>query len=120
MSDWFIILGMGLITHSQRLSMIVSTGRLTISEPLRRALRFAPAAVLSAILVPEMLQSGGSLDISVGNERMLAGLVAIAVAWRTQNMLLTVALGMLTLWILQAIDWTILAEWPNLGLWLIG
>ena len=109
MSDWIIVLGMGLITHSQRLSMILTSGRLTISEPLRRALRFAPAAVLSAILIPEMLQPGGQLDISLGNERMLAGLVAIVVAWRTQNMLLTVALGMVVLWILQAIDWAIIA-----------
>ena len=109
MSDWIIILGMGLITHSQRLSMIVSSGRLTINDSLRRALRFAPAAVLTAIILPEMLQPAGSLDISLGNERMLAGLVAIFVAWRTQNMLLTVALGMVVLWILQAIDWTILA-----------
>ena len=108
MSDWIIILGMGLITHSQRLSMIVGSGRLAINDSLRRALRFAPAAVLSAIILPEMLQPGGSLDISIGNERMLAGLVAIIVAWRTQNMILTVAVGMIVLWILQAIDWTIL------------
>jgi branched-subunit amino acid transport protein len=109
-SEWIIILGMGLITHSQRLSMILTTGRLAISDPLRRALRFAPAAVLSAILVPEMFLPGGELDVSLGNERLLAGLVAIAVAWRTQNMVLTVTLGMLVLWGLQAIDWAILAR----------
>ncbi|MFN2223793.1 MAG: AzlD domain-containing protein [Candidatus Promineifilaceae bacterium] len=104
MSDWIIILGMGLITHSQRLSMIITSGRLTISEPLRRALRFAPPAVLSAIILPEMLQPGGQLDFSLGNERLLAGLVAILIAWRTKNMVLTVAIGMVTLWILQFIN----------------
>ena len=119
MNDWIIILGMGLITHALRLSMIVTSGRLTINESLRRALRFAPAAVLSAIILPEMFQPAGSLDVSLGNERLLAGLVAIAVAWRTQNMILTVAVGMIVLWILQAVDWTILSEWSNLGLWLI-
>lgn len=108
MSDWVIILGMGLITHALRLSMILTSGRLTINEGLRHALRFAPAAVLSAIILPEMLQPAGALDVSPGNERMLAGLVAIAVAWRTQNMIWTVAVGMVVLWILQAIDWTIL------------
>jgi branched-subunit amino acid transport protein len=120
MSDWIIILGMGVITHFLRLSMILTSGRLTIPEPLRRALRFAPAAVLSAIILPEMLQPAGALDISLGNERLLAGLVAIVVAWRTQNMILTVAVGMIVLWILQAVDWTILGEWSNLSLWLIG
>ena len=30
MSDWIIILGMGVITHVLRLSMIVTSGRLVI------------------------------------------------------------------------------------------
>jgi branched-subunit amino acid transport protein len=108
MSSWIIILGMGLITHSQRLSMILTSGRLTIGEPLKRALRFAPPAVLSAIILPEMLQPGGRLDFSLGNERLLAGLVAIAVSWRTRNMVLTVVIGMVTLWILQFINRSLL------------
>jgi branched-subunit amino acid transport protein len=103
MSDWIIVLGMGLITFGLRLSMIVGSGRLTISEPLQRALRYAPAAVLSAIILPEMLQPGGTLDVSLGNARLLAGLMAIAVAWRTQNMIWTVGVGMVTLWVLPAL-----------------
>ncbi len=120
MSDWIIILGMGIITHALRLSMIIGSGRLTVREPLRRALRFAPAAVLSAIIFPEVLQPGGPLDVSLGNERLLAGLVATMVAWRTQNMILTVALGMVTLWLLQAVDWTIISQWSSLSLRLVG
>ncbi len=120
MSDWIIIIGMGVITHALRLSMIVSAGRLTINESLRRALRFAPAAVLSAIILPEMLQPAGALDVSLGNERLLAGLVAIAVAWRTQNMIWTVTVGMLFLWLLQAVDWTIFSQWSSLVPWLVG
>jgi branched-subunit amino acid transport protein len=119
-NDWLIIIGMGVITHVLRLVMIISSGQLTINESVRRALRFAPAAVLSAIILPEMLQPTGALDVSPGNERMLAGLVAMVVAWRTQNMIWTVAVGMVVLWILQAGDWTILNEWSNLSLWLIG
>jgi len=120
MNDWLIIIGMGLITHAQRLVMILFSGRLVINESMREALRFAPAAVLSAIILPEMLQPAGALDMSLGNERLLAGLVAMAVAWRTKNMIWTVAVGMVVLWILQAVDWTILNEWSNLSLWLIG
>jgi branched-subunit amino acid transport protein len=120
MNDWLIIIGMGLITHALRLVMILSSGRLVINASLRRALRFAPAAVLAAIILPEMLQPAGMPDVSPGNDRLLAGLVAMAVAWRTQNMIWTVAVGMVLLWILQAIDWTILNEWSNLSLWPIG
>jgi len=45
---------------------------------------------------------GGTLDLSLGNERLLAGLLAILVAWRTRNVLLAVAAGMIALWLLQA------------------
>jgi branched-subunit amino acid transport protein len=44
----------------------------------------------------------GALDISLGNERLLAGLVAIVIAWRTRNVFVIVAAGMIALWLLQA------------------
>jgi branched-subunit amino acid transport protein len=57
--------------------------------------------VLSAIILPELLYPAGSLDISLGNTRILAGIVAILVAWFTKNTLLTILAGMLALLILQ-------------------
>ncbi|NCF64955.1 MAG: AzlD domain-containing protein [Chloroflexi bacterium] len=103
MNLWLIIIGMGVITYTIRLSMIVMSGQVQLSDQLQRALRYVPPAVLSAIILPEMVQPGGTLDISLGNERLLAGLIAIVVAWYTQNMIWTVAIGMITLWLLQAI-----------------
>ncbi len=61
-----------------------------------------PAALLSAIILPELLLPGGALDLSLGNERLLSGLVGLLVAWRTRNVLWTVAVGMVALWLLQA------------------
>ena len=104
MNLWLIIIGMGLITYAIRLVMIVGSGTLVLNPRLRSALRFAPAAVLSAIILPEMFQPGGTLDVSLGNERLLAGLIAIAVAWLTQNMIWTVVAGMVSLWVLQALS----------------
>jgi branched-subunit amino acid transport protein len=98
-----IIIGMGLITYAIRLVMIVGSGKLVLNPRLQRALRFAPAAVLSAIILPEMFQPGGTLDVSLGNERLLAGVIAIGVAWLTQNMIWTVVAGMVSLWVLQAL-----------------
>ena len=103
MNLWLIIIGMGVITYTIRLSMIVVSGQVQLSDQLQRALRYVPPAVLSAIILPEMVQPGGTLDISLGNERLLAGLIAIVVAWYTQKMIWTVAIGMITLWLLQAI-----------------
>ena len=100
---WLTLLGMGLITYGIRLSMILLLGRVRISEDWQRALRLVPPSVLSAIIFPELLRPAGSLDISLGNARLLAGIIAAVVAWRTKNALLTIGVGMAALWILQAV-----------------
>jgi len=104
MNLWLVIIGMGVITYAIRLSMIVLSGQIQLGERLQWALRYVPPSVLSAIILPEMLQPGGTVDISLGNERLLAGLIAIVVAWYTKNMIWTVAIGMIALWILQALN----------------
>ncbi len=95
------IVGMGLITYAIRLSLFLLPERVILPPWLLRALRYVPAAVLTAIIAPELFQPGGTLDVSLGNDRLLAGLVAIFVAWRTRNVLLTVAVGLILLWLLQ-------------------
>jgi len=102
MTLWLIIIGMGMITYAIRLSLIVLLGRVGVPVIVQRALRFVPPAVLSAIIFPELLRPGGTLDISPGNARLIAGVVAALVAWRTKNVILTIAVGMAALWILQA------------------
>ncbi len=96
------ILGMGLITFAIRLSLFLLPERVTLPPWLLRSLRYVPAAVLTAIVVPELLLPQGTIDFSLGNDRLLAGLFAILVAWRTRNVFLTVVLGLITLWLLQS------------------
>lgn len=103
MNLWLIIIGMGVITYAIRLSMIVLLEKVDITPTIKQALRFVPPAVLSAIIFPELLQPGGTLDLSLGNERLLAGLLAMLVAWLTKNVLFTIAAGMVVLWLLQTI-----------------
>jgi hypothetical protein len=45
----------------------------------------------------------GALHVSIGNERLLAGLIAAVITWRTRSVLFTLGGGMATLWTLQAI-----------------
>lgn len=98
-----IFLGMGVVTYAIRLSLILLWGRVSVPHLVQQALCFVPPAVLSAIIVPELLQPGGTLQLSLGNARLLAGVLAAAIAWRTRSVLLTIAVGMLALWILQAV-----------------
>jgi len=91
----------GLVTFGMRLSFIYLFGRFEIPELVRRALRFVPPAVLSAIIFPNVLMPNNTLDLSFGNHRMLAGLIAVLVALWTKNTLLTILAGMAALLILQ-------------------
>lgn len=100
MSLWIALLLGGLLTYLLRLSFIALSGR-EFPAWLERSLRFVPPAVLTAILFPELFMQSGALDISLGNNRLLAGLVAILVAWRTRSMLLTILAGMGALLLLQ-------------------
>jgi branched-subunit amino acid transport protein len=102
-ADWWpaLLVG-GLLTFLVRLSFIALLGRIEVPPLLSRALRFVPAAVLTAIIVPELLMHDGEVDLSPGNLRLLAGLVATGVALRTRSVALTIVAGMGALWALQA------------------
>jgi branched-subunit amino acid transport protein len=84
-----------------RFSFIYLFGRFDIPETLRRALHYVPPAVLSAIVFPELLIQDGQLAPGPDNERLLAGLAAILVAWFTRNTLLTILAGLGALLLLQ-------------------
>ena len=98
---WAVIVGMALITYGLRLSVIALLGRLRMPRIVLRALRFVPPAVLSAIILPEVLRPGETLNLSLGNARLPAALLAAVIAWRTRNVLLTIGAGMAALWILE-------------------
>lgn len=93
----------GLVTFAIRLSFIAMLGRVEVPRLLTRALRFVPAAVLSAIIFPELFVHDGAVDVSLGNSRLLAGAVAVLVALKTRSVAWTIASGMAALWALQAL-----------------
>jgi branched-subunit amino acid transport protein len=97
MSLWIAIAGMTVVTFLLRASFLLLPPGVQTPPLLRRALRFVPAAVLTAIWAPEILFSGGALAISLQNERLAAGAVAIAVAWRWRVTFATIVAGLLAL-----------------------
>ena len=93
----------GLVTFGIRLSFIALLGKVELPPALTRALRFVPPAVLSAIILPEVLVRDGAVDLHPANPRLVAGVLAALVAWRTRNVVLTIAVGMAALWTAQAL-----------------
>jgi branched-subunit amino acid transport protein len=88
MTLWLTLFGMALVTFALRASFLVLPPTVDSPPLLKRALRYVPAAVLTAIWAPEVL---------VMNEQLLAGVVAIAVAWRWNRTFATIAAGLLAL-----------------------
>jgi branched-subunit amino acid transport protein len=101
MNLWLTMVLAGLATFLIRYSFIGTAGRLAAPPWFRRMLRFVPIAALTALIWPDLLMPAGELQVSLANPRLLAGFIAALVAWRTQNIFLTIGIGMLALWGLQ-------------------
>ena len=104
MSDWLIIIAAGLLTFSVRAVLLLAVSPDALPDAVRRSLRFVSPAVLTAIIIPAVLYVGADdvFDATPANERLLAAIVAVAVAWATKNTWLTIGVGMASLWALQA------------------
>jgi branched-subunit amino acid transport protein len=103
MNIWLVMILGGLVTFATRLSFILLLDRIKVPDWFRRGLRFVPVAVLSAIILPELTNPNGTLFLSWRNPQLLAGAVAILVAWRTKNVILTIIAGIAALLVIQGI-----------------
>lgn len=103
MNIWLIMIGLGIGTFIIRISFIALFGKWDIPPLLQRALRFIPVSVLFPLVVPQFLTRNNTIDLSLSNPHLVAGLVAGVIAWRTKNVVITILSGMIMLWLLQAL-----------------
>lgn len=102
---WIVMIAIGLLTYLTRLSFILLFQHWQPSQIVQSALRYVPVAVLSAIIVPELVVVDDVLDLSPGNARLIAGVIAILVAWYSKSAVLTIIVGMavflvLNIWVI--------------------
>lgn len=101
---WFVILVLSLGTYVLRASFLLGIERLGgVPKNVEQVLPFVPTAVLAALIAPDLLLVEGALTLTLGNERLLAGVVGLLVAWYTESILVTVGAGMVALWLLQSL-----------------
>jgi branched-subunit amino acid transport protein len=100
---WLIVVAAGIGTYGIRLSVLVFVHHSALPRPVRNALRFVTPAVLAAIILPAVAytRGAGHFDATPGNERLVAAVLAAAVAWATKSVWATIAAGMTALWVLQ-------------------
>ena len=83
-------------TYAMRASFLAVAHRMTqLPALVERVLRQIPPAALAAIVLPALVRPEGRLDPA--QPRLVAGLVAALVAWRTRNVGLTLLVGMAVL-----------------------
>ncbi len=102
MSPWLVVIIVGVGTYLTRLSFVGILGSREIPTYVERPLRLVAPAVIAAIAIPEVVAPFDTVDISFGNLRLIAGLIAITVAWKTKSIGWTIGVGLVSLWIL---DW---------------
>lgn len=98
---WSMILAVSVLTYGMRAAFLLGIDYLGSFPPaIERLLAYFPVAILSALVAPNVLLFEGSLALGVDNPRLVAGVVAVGVAWYTERLLVTVAVGMAVFWAL--------------------
>lgn len=95
MDEILLIAGMTAVTFAVRYPILALLSRLELPPGVIRALRFVPVAVLTAIIAPMMALQEGALALRLDNAYLVAGVVAMGIAWRTRQLLPTIVLGLL-------------------------
>jgi branched-subunit amino acid transport protein len=100
---WVVIVAVGALNYLSRLSFIAFFASREMPPLLARALKFVPAAMLTALVLPMVLTPSAAGVLAGFNPRIPAAVVAAIVAWYTHSTLKTLGAGMATLWLAQAL-----------------
>lgn len=92
---WLTFILIGLATTLPRASFIVLGSRVRLPSVVQRALRYAPAAALAAIVAPDVLVVGG--DFMPLNPKLAGVVAAVAAALLWRNPWLPFIAGMAVL-----------------------
>ena len=91
---WISIILLTLATILTRSSFFLLGNTVKFPPKVQHALRYAPAAALAAIVVPDLLLSGGTVTVSLANPKLLAGVGAAVFFVATRHLLGTIVVGM--------------------------
>ena len=98
---WAVIVAVGALNYASRLSFIAFFASREMPPLLARALRYVPAAMLTALVLPMVLTPSAAGALAGVNPRIPAAILAAVVAYFTHSTLKTLAAGMAVLWLLQ-------------------
>lgn len=102
LTTWALIAAIAVPTFLVRFSFIGLLGRFGgIPEWAERALAFVPAAVLAALVVPDVVTIQATAVATLAQEKVVAAVVAAGVASYTEDVFATIAVGMGVFWAIR-------------------
>lgn len=96
-----LIGGMALMTFITRFASIGLFRKTGFPTWLDRWLKHIPTAILTALIVPSLLLPQGELFISFHNHYLVAGIISAVIAYRSHNIVVTLSVGMATMFLLH-------------------
>jgi branched-subunit amino acid transport protein len=95
------IAGMALATVLTRGSFFMLPASLQLPPRVERALQYAPACALAAIIAPDILTRDQSIYLSWHNNELWAVAIAAVVFAKTRNMIVMMVVGMVAFTLLR-------------------
>ena len=97
---WTSIFIAGFITYLTRMGMITLIDKNVFNENFRKILNFVPSVVFPSIIFPGVfLDDYGSL-VTITDPKIYGAITAITVGYLSRNVILTIASGLASYWIL--------------------
>lgn len=100
-SGWFTVICAGVVTLGIRASFIVLPADTKVPGWLLASLKYVAAAVLPALIAPDVLFRDAPPGEWLNVYRIIAAVVATMFALKTRNIFGTLAVGMAVLWLLK-------------------
>lgn len=91
---WLTIGWLTVATILTRGSFFILGQAVKLPPKVQHALRYAPAAALAAVVVPDLVLADGTLAMSWTNPKLMAGIGATVFFLATRQMLWTIVVGM--------------------------
>ncbi|CAH2778111.1 MAG: Putative transmembrane protein [uncultured Paraburkholderia sp.] len=100
---WLTILGMTLVTAVTRAMFLIGGERTVLPARVQRMLRYAPAAALAAVVLPDVLGTPEGLSFAPSNHEFYAALAGLGwFLWR-RTMLGTIIVRMVVFTFLRLV-----------------
>ncbi|KND58872.1 putative transmembrane protein [Candidatus Paraburkholderia schumanniana] len=91
---WLAIIGMGLVTAVTRALFLIGGERIVLPPRVQRVLRYAPAAALAGVVVPDLLETPVGISLALSNHALWASAAGLAYYLWRRGMMGTIAVGM--------------------------